>query len=174
MRSRNSSRRSLLALATGSIFAWDDAGGGILEYLPGVRRRDPRIRTLIYRQAGVIELDSRMISIRPFEVRQAGQPPPPDFAPFLGRALAWAYPTTTIHLDSQPAADVVIRGRIDLFHRIGSQGLRVNISAAVFDVTAGADFLLWNGAKKADWIRRFPADECLLRLADDFVATWSR
>lgn len=147
----------------------------MLESLPGFRRRDPRIRTQVFQQADAIELAGRAIGIRPFEIRQAGEPAPPDFAPYLGRALTWAFPDSVVELGPRPAAgaEVLVQGRVDLFHRMGAQGLRAAISVVVYDVSQGQEFMLWNGVKKADWIRRFPTDDCLLRLADDFVSTWS-
>jgi hypothetical protein len=147
---------------------------GVLELLPGYRRKDPRIRTQTYRQADAIRLEERTIGIRPFEIPQAGKPVPPDFAPFLGQALTWAFPDSVVDLDPGSAGEVevLIEGRMDLFHRVGAQGLRVAVSVVVYDVSAGEPFVLWHGAKKADWIRRFSTDDCLLALADDFVATW--
>ena len=166
------SRRRLLTWAAGAVLSSSEAGAGFLDHLPGVRRKDPRIRTQIYRRADAIGLNACAISIRPFKAPQAGSPAPPDFAPFLGRALAWAFPDSVVYLEPEPASEVVIEGRIDLFHRLGAQGLRANISVAVYDVSDGKEFILWHGAKKADWVRRFPTDDCLLHLADDFVSTW--
>lgn len=146
----------------------------MLESLPGFQRKDPRIHTQVYREADRIRLDGRAISIPPFAAPQAGKPRPPDFAPFLAKALSWAFPESTVYLDETPCAcsEVVIRGRIDLYHRVGSGGLKVKVSASVLDVSAEQEYVLWFGAKKADWIRRFAADDCLLLLADDFVASW--
>lgn len=147
----------------------------MLEALPGFRRKDPRIQTSTYRRAYPLELADRSIGIRPFPAPQGGKPVPPDFSPFLGRALSWAFPGSVIELDPRPSSgvEVLIEGRIELFHRLGAQGLRAAISASVFDVSADEQLVLWSGVKRADWVRRFPTGDCLLALADDFVATWS-
>ena len=167
-------RRRLLGWATGAVLLPDRGRTGILEDLPGFKRKDPRILTQTYRQADDIRLEGRAIAVTPFSAPQGGAPTPPDFAPFLGKALTWAYPDCTVHLDAEPCpcAEVIIRGRIDLYHRLGAAGLKVRVSATVLDVSAAEEYVLWFGAKKADWIRRFAADDCLLVLADDFVTSW--
>ncbi|MEZ5396469.1 MAG: hypothetical protein R2724_27230 [Bryobacterales bacterium] len=55
-------------------------------------RKDPRILTQTFRRATDIALDERSIRIEPIVAEQAGKPTPPDFAPFLGKALEWALP----------------------------------------------------------------------------------
>jgi len=168
------SRRRLLRWAVGAVLCSGNASSGVIEALPGFRRKDPRIQTFTYRRAYPLHLAGRSIAILPFPAPQPGRPKAPDFAPFLGLALGWAFPDSVIELDGNPTgADVLIEGKVDLLHRVGAQGLKASISASVFDVSAGEPFVLWSGTKKADWIRRFPMDDCLLQLADDFVKTWT-
>jgi hypothetical protein len=76
--------------------------------------------------------------------------------------------------DPRTGAEVLIQGQVELFHRLGAQGLRARISVQMFDVSKSGEYVMWMGAKDAEWIRRFPTDDCLLTLADDFVATWVR
>ena len=153
----------------------DLARAGVLESMPGFRRKDPRIRTLTYRHADAIRPAGRPFVVQRFTSDQAGRPAPPDFAPFVSRALAWAFPQSAVFQEPRPdnGPKIRIQGRIDLFHRFGSQGLRVEISACVLEVSCDEETVLWLGAKKADWIRRYSTDDCLLLLADDFVATWT-
>ncbi len=168
------SRRRLLRWATGASLLGEGLAAGILESLPGFQRRDPRIRTLTYRQTDPIELTERSIAVTPFPAPQGGQPPAPDFAPYLRRSLRRSFPKSTVESLATPDIEVLVRGRVELFHRVGARGLRVHVSAELYDVSAEGELVLWAGAKKADWIRRFPTDDCLQLLADSFIETWMK
>lgn len=164
-----SRRRLLERAAAGAAFP---AAGKAVELFG---RKDPRILTQTYRHSDAIALAERSIRVEPILADQPGKPKPPDFAPFLAKSLEWAFPEAEI-LVGEPAdapAEALVRGSIELFHRLGSQGLRVKIALTLFDTGEGEELVLWRGAKRADWVRRFPTDDCMLTLADDFAAEWT-
>ena len=67
--------------------------------------------------------------------------------------------------------DLVILGSVDALFRKPSKGLTARVTLRVINTRDGE--VLWYGTKRADWLRRFALDDCLLRLAWSFVSEWS-
>ena len=67
--------------------------------------------------------------------------------------------------------DLVILGSVDALFRKPSKDLTARVTLRVINTRDGE--VLWYGTKRADWLRQFALDDCLLRLAWSFVSEWS-
>ena len=142
--------------------------------LPGFQRKDPRVRFLTYQRSGTIALDARAVVVEPFPAPQGGRPRPPDFAPFLMRSITAIEPGASVEDGKVISGEgLLVRGRTDRLHRLGAGGLRVHVSLELYDTSTKPQILLWSGAVKADWVRRFPTDDCLQLIADYIVLYWT-
>jgi hypothetical protein len=141
----------------------------------------------------------RKVGVYPFVVLQGGGPPPPEFAPLLTQALLQEGSARSVTQapnapwDSTPAweanqwneasriaavaadgrergFDFVVLGRVDSFFRTAAQGLRAKVTVWLISTRDGA--VVWYGAKKAEWLRRYVIEECVLRLAWSFAIDW--
>ena len=180
------SDQAALALQSGGVFGW-------------LRRADPKIETFVFTQHDGLAVGEKRIGLLPFPAASEAEPAPPDFALSLLRALLedrrvdevrkldeapWeALPEwrkRTLDKQEQVRAAVGLgpyagfgsdrpRPGGDVF-RTARQGLTMKVSLRVLSTEDGR--VLWYGRKRAEWIRSFPTEDCLLRLARSFVEGW--
>ncbi len=160
---------------------------------------DPEITTLLYVYRPHLLLFDHKVGIYPFVVLQGGEPVPPEFAPLLVQALlqegsaasVTEVPTAPWHAtpvweagdwseSSRLAAaaadgrqrgfDFVVIGRVDSFFRTAAQGLEAKVTLWLVSTKDGA--IVWYGAKKAEWLRRYSLEDCITRLAWSFALDW--
>ena len=174
-----------LALQTGGVFPW-------------LRRADPKIETFVFTQLEDLAVGKTHVGILPFPGAPA-EPAPPDFGDFLLQALLEEGHVTAVRkpekapwerlpewqrqeLDELQRTrsavnwgraenlDLIVLGRTESVFRTAHQGLTVKVSARVLSVEDGR--VLWYGRKRAEWIRSYPTEDCLLNLARSFVDEW--
>jgi hypothetical protein len=163
------------------------------------KRSDPAITTFLFVYRPHLLLFDRKLGIYPFVIVQGGEPPPPEFAPLLTQALlqegssgsvtnvpvapwdatpAWedsqwteARRLAEIAADGRERGfDFVVMGRVDSFFRTAAQGLVAKVTVWLISTRDGA--VVWYGTKKADWLRHFSLEECVIRLAWSFATDW--
>ena len=178
--------QAALALQSGGVFGW-------------LRRADPKIETFVFTQHDGLAVGEKRIGLLPFPAASEAEPAPPDFALSLLRALLedrrvgevrkldeapWeALPEwrkRTLNKQEQVCAavswgrtqglDLIVLGRVETFFRTARQGLTMKVSLRVLSTEDGR--VLWYGRKRAEWIRSFPTEDCLLHLARSFVEEW--
>ena len=164
---------------------------------PWLQRADPKIQTEVIVDKRTAELLELKIGIFPFASNIKGEPGPPPFAQYLEKALLQAgadaaaaprrpwdglprHRVRSLTVENRRAAlaaagrssgrELVIWGTVENFYRDARGGLRVRVSLRVISAESGT--VLWRGEKHAEWIRSFPAADCLLNLAWSFVAEW--
>ncbi len=166
---------------------------------PLFKRGDPRITTYLFVYRPYLVLLDRKVGVYPFDVVQQGEPVPPAFAPLLAQALLqegsavsvtqvpiapweqtpiWEAPQwseagriAAVLADGRERGfDYVVLGRIDRFYRTAAQGLMARVTVWLISTQDGA--VVWYGAKHAEWLRRYPLEECLLNLAWSFAIDW--
>jgi hypothetical protein len=160
---------------------------------------DPAITTLLFVYRPHLILLDRKVGVYPFQILQGGEPVPPQFAPLLSQALlqegsassvtsipsapwegtpAWeadhwneARRLAAVAADGrQRGFDFVVMGRVDSFFRTAAEGLMAKVTVWLVSTEDGA--IVWYGAKKAEWLRRFSLEECVTRLAWSFAVDW--
>lgn len=163
------------------------------------KRGDPAITTFLYVYRPHLLLFDRKLGIYPFVILQGGEPAPPEFAPLLAQALlqegsaasvtyvpaapwdqtpvweagGWneARRLAAIAADGrQRGFDFVVMGRVDSFFRTAAQGLVAKVTIWLISTEDGR--VVWYGAKKAEWLRRFSLEEHVIRLAWSFATDW--
>lgn len=178
--------QTALAQRTGGVFPW-------------LHRGDPKIQTFVFTRHPRLAVRKTRIGLLPFPAAREAEPVPPDFAASLLRALLEGRQVTDVRKPAQapwealpewqrreldePARvrlalkwgrgeglDLIVRGRIEALFRTSHQGLTVKVALRVLRVKDGR--VLWDGRKRAEWIRSFPTEDCLLNLARSFVAEW--
>jgi hypothetical protein len=163
------------------------------------KRGDPAITTFLYVYRPHLLLLDRKLGVYPFVILQGGEPVPPEFGPAFAQALlqeasaagvtyvpvapwegtpAWELDRWTaggrlaaIAADGrQRGFDFVVMGRVDSFFRTAAQGLVAKVTVWLVSTENGA--VVWYGAKKAEWLRRFSLEECVIRLCWSFATAW--
>jgi hypothetical protein len=139
------------------------------------------------------------LGVYPFVIVQGGEPAPPEFAPVFAQALLQEGSASSVTYvpatpwDDTPAweagrwtdatriaalaadarrrgFDFVVMGRIDSFFRTAAQGLAAKVTVWLISAHDGA--VVWHGSKKAEWLRRFSLEDCVIRLAWSFATDW--
>jgi hypothetical protein len=170
-----------------------------LHAAPWFKRGDPEITTHLFVYRPHLLLLDRKLAVYPFVVVQGGEPVPPDFGPLLAQALLqegsassvtqipdapWDQTPTweasrwneagriaAVAADGRERGfDFVVLGRIDRFYRTAAQGLSAQVTVWLIETSDGA--VVWYGAKKAEWLRRYTLEECVVRLAWSFAIEW--
>jgi hypothetical protein len=165
----------------------------------GFKRGDPAITTFLFVYRPHLLLFDRKLGIYPFVILQRGEPAPPEFAPLLAQALlqegsasAVTYVPTAPWDDTpvweaerwtearrlaavaadgrQRGFDFVVMGRIDSLFRTAAQGLVAKVTIWLISTHDGS--VAWHGLKKAEWLRRFSLEDCVIRLAWSFAVDW--
>ena len=173
------------------------AGSPVSAIVPLASAQEPKIQTEVIVDKRTTDLLELKIGIFPFASNIKGEPGAPPFARYLEKALLQAGADATAAArrpwDGLPThrlaaltgedrrealaaaarssgRDLVIWGTVENFYRDARGGLRVRVSLRVISAESGT--VLWRGEKYAEWIRRFPVEDCLLNLAWSFVAEW--
>jgi hypothetical protein len=175
------------------------AGAAPLNASSWFKHGDPAITTFLFVYRPHLMLLDRKVGIYPFQILQGGEPIPPEFAPLLSQALLQEGSATSV--TNIPAApwdgtppweaeqwsearrlaavvadgrerglDFVVLGRIDSLFRTAAEGLMAKVTVWLVSTEDGA--IVWYGAKKAEWLRRFSLEECVTRLAWSFAVDW--
>lgn len=166
---------------------------------PWFKRADPDITTHLFVYRTHLTLLDRRLGVYPFVIAQGGEPRPPEFAPRLTQALLqegsavsvtqvpgapwdqtpdweasrWneASRIAAVAADGRERGfDFVVLGRVDSFFRTAAQGLTAKVTVWLISTQDGA--VVWYGSKKAEWLRRYSVEECVLRLAWSFATDW--
>jgi hypothetical protein len=166
---------------------------------PWFKRADPDITTHLFVYRTHLTLLDRRLGVYPFVIAQGGEPRPPEFAPLLTQALLQEGSAASVtHVPGAPwdqtpdweasrwneasriaavaadgrerGFDFVVLGRVDSFFRTAAQGLTAKVSVWLISTQDGA--VVWYGSKKAEWLRRYSVEECVLRLAWSFATDW--
>ncbi len=147
-------------------------------------RSDPKIDHLVWVRKLPPYLDKKRVGFLPFQVPDSVSPEPPSFAEILqqlvqaenaARSVTVAGSVAFAADDVDAAArfgrlqgyDLVVLGRVDSLFRRSNGGLVLKITLRLVSTSKGE--VLWYGAKKADWIRYFPLEDCLRSLAYAFL-----
>jgi hypothetical protein len=173
--------------------------GDRLKPFPWFNRGDPRIQTHVFLRGVDLDISGKRIAIYPFDVSPKVQPDLAPFGPVLEQALyqegtaavveylpvaPWRGPLSPQMkeptdrerdnlgvIDARSRnADLLVVGRVQPAFRTAGGGLLVNITVRVLSARDGR--ILWYGRKRADWIRRFPIEDCFLNLAWSLVKDW--
>jgi hypothetical protein len=163
------------------------------------KRGDPAITTFLFVYRPHLLLFDRKLGVYPFVILQGGEPPPPEFAPLLAQALlqegsaasvtyvpeapwdgtpVWeagrwteARRLAAIAADGRRRGfDFVVMGRVDSLFRTAGEGLAAKVTVWLISTRDGG--VVWYGTKKAEWLRRFSLEECVIRLAWSFAIDW--
>jgi hypothetical protein len=67
-------------------------------------------------------------------------------------------------------ADLAVVGQLHSVFRTAGGGLTIKLTVRVISTQDGR--VIWYGRKRADWIRRFPIEDCYLNLAWSLVRDW--
>ena len=170
-----------------------------LKSFPGFNRGDPKIQTIVFVYMPHLIISDKRVGVLPFDLPADGEPQAPPFGAFLQQALLESEAARSVsYIPSLPWAkvpawklerwteadrisvaaqdgrarglDYVAIGRVDSLFRTASHGLQANVTLWLISSSDGR--VAWYGAKKAVWLRRYPTEECLLRLAWSFVTEW--
>jgi hypothetical protein len=173
--------------------------GARLQAAPWFKRADPDITTHLFVYRTHLTLLDRRLGVYPFVIVQGGEPRPPEFGPPLTQALLqegsavsvtqvpgapwdqtpdweasrWneASRIAAVAADGRERGfDFVVLGRVDSFFRTAAQGLTAKVTVWLISTQDGA--VVWYGSKKAEWLRRYSVEECVLRLAWSFAIDW--
>ena len=163
------------------------------------KRGDPHITTFLFVYRPHLLLLDRQLGVYPFVIEQGGEPSPPEFAPLFAQALLQEGSTASIVFvpeapweatapwkaglwtesariaavaadGRQRGFDFVVLGRVDRLYRTTADGLVAKVTVWLISTADGA--VVWYGAKNADWLRRFPLEDCILRLGWAFAIDW--
>ncbi len=173
--------------------------GDGLKPFPWFNRSDPKIQTQVFLRGVDLDISGKRVAIYALDVPVKGQPDLIPFGPVLEQALyqekssaavdyfpapPWRSPlapqmkdltdherdgSAILHGRSKNA-DLVVIGGVQSAFRTAGGGLLVSISLRVISAHDGR--IVWYGRKRADWIRRFPIEDCFLNLAWSFVSDW--
>jgi len=175
------------------------ASGGSAPAAAWFKRGDPHITTFLFVYRPHLVLMDRELGVYPFVILQEGEPSPPEFGPLFTQALlqegsiasvayvpeapwdgapvwkanGWteASRIAAVAADGrQRGYDFVVLGRVDRLFRTASDGLVARVTVWLISTSDGA--VVWYGAKNADWLRRFPLEDCVLRLGWSFAVDW--
>ncbi len=158
---------------------------------PFFNRGDPKIQTLVFvHRPSCCDLARLRVGVLPFPLPDAVRPGTPPFDAILEQVLLADFAAASTLLlrgraagppeqaDEERAslaaalgrahhADLVVLGRVEsLLHR-PSGGLVAKVSLRV--VSAASGEVVFYGAKKADWIRDYPIEDCFRTLARSFL-----
>ena len=165
---------------------------------PWITQADPRIVTRTFITPSGPFVDGTRIVILPFD-QPPGGPAPPPFGEFVFQGLLQqGHAESIVSLPSTPWAEppawkagrqtdadrfaaaalegrehgcqYVVTGRVHWVFRTTAYGLRARVT--IWVVAAETAEVVWYGTKTADWIRAYPLEDCLLRLAWSFVSDW--
>ncbi len=193
----------VLCRALGLVLIAITAADGLsaqLKGFPWINRGDPKINASVFVDAPRFKLACKEVGVFPFRVPDQGEPQAVAFATLLRQALLMQGAAEMIAdipslpWDDMPAwklreltdgekisavakdgdarrLDLVILGSVDSLFRKPSGGLEARVTIRVVDTSDGE--ILWYGTRQADWIRYFPAEECLLHIAWSFVEAWT-
>ncbi len=186
----------ILIVSQGSQAAAALQSGGLF---PWLRRGDPKIETFVFMQRAGLAVGKKRIGLLPFPAAREAEPVPPDFASSLLRALLEDRQVTEVRKPEQApwvalpewrrreldepeqvrsavawgraqGLDLIVLGRTEALFRTARQGLTVKVSVRVLSAEDGR--VVWYGRKRAEWIRLFPIEDCMLHLARSFVEEW--
>ena len=167
---------------------------------PWINRGDPKINAVEFVDAPRFKLACKEVGVFPFSGPDQGEPQAVAFATLLRQALLMQGAAEMIAdipslpWDDMPAwklreltdgekisavakdgdarrLDLVVLGSVDSLFRKPSGGLEARVTIRVVDTSDGE--ILWYGTRQADWVRYFPAEECLLHIAWSFVEAWT-
>lgn len=193
----------VLCRALGLVLIAAAAADGLsaqLKGFPWINRGDPKINAVAFVDAPRFKLACKEVGVFPFRVPAQGEPQAIAFATLLRQALLMQGAAEMIAdipslpWDDMPAwklreltdgekisavakdgdarrLDLVVLGSVDSLFRKPSGGLEARVTIRVVDTSDGE--ILWYGTRQADWIRYFPAEECLLHIAWSFVEAWT-
>jgi hypothetical protein len=161
------------------------------ETLPHFQRSDPRIRIETFLRSAEISVVEKRVGVFEFVSEPQGSPPSPDLAPYFQQALwqqqlaieaVWLGPVPALSAPTPAGSrfdqafilaasqvarthgvDVVLIGRTQRVVRTISGGLTVK--ATLWLVHVEGQTVLWHGRFRADWLRHFPLEDCLLHAA---------
>ncbi len=190
----------LLVSCLGTLVVGSTLPAQKLKPFPFFNRSDPKIETRVFVRAPQLKLACREVGVLPFSRSNQPNPNVPSFETFLQQALLQSAKAEMI--DSVPALpwdnlpdwkvrqltdvdrigavakqgysrklDLVIFGTVDTLFRKPSKGLVARVTLRVISTRDGE--VLWYGTKRADWLRRFALEDCLLHLAWSFVSEWN-
>ena len=171
-----------------------------LKPFPFFNRSDPKMETRVFVHAPQLKLACKEVGVLPFSRSNQPDPKAPSFETFLQQALLQNAKAEMI--DSVPTLpwgnlpdwkvreltdadridavakqgysrklDLVIFGTVDTLFRKPSRGLVARVTLRVISTRDGE--IHWYGTKRADWLRHFALEDCLLHLAWSFVSEWS-
>ena len=193
-------RRLSVILWLGGLVSNQGLAAQKLKSFPFFNRSDPKIETRVFVHAPQLKLACKEVGVLPVSRSHQPDPAAPAFETFLQQALLQNAKAEMIDSvpslpwDNLPAwkvreltdadriaavakqgysrkLDLVILGSVDALFRKPSKGLTARVTLRVINTRDGE--VLWYGTKRADWLRRFALDDCLLRLAWSFVSEWS-
>ena len=171
-----------------------------LKPFPFFNRSDPKIDTRVFVHAPQLKLAGKEVGVLPFSRSSQPDHNAPSFETFLQQALLqnakaeMIDSVPTLPWDNLPAwklieltdadridavakqgysrkLDLVVFGKVDALFRKPSKGLVARVTLRVVSTRDGE--ILWYGTKRADWLRHFTLEDCLLHLARSFVSEWS-
>ena len=192
--------RSSLVFCLSMLLAGSAQPAQKLKPFPLFNRSDPKIETRVFVHAPRLKLACKEVGVLPFSPSNQPDTKAPSFEIFLQQALLQNAKAEMI--DSVPALpwdhlpawkvreltdadrigavakqgysrklDLVILGSVDALFRKPSKGLVARVTLRVVSTRDGE--ILWYGTKRADWLRHFTLEDCLLHLAGSFVSEWS-
>ncbi len=176
----------LLLLAPGSLSALG------LKSFPFINRGGPKLKTLTFIQSPTLSLANVRVGVFGFSIPSYADPPPPPFGELLYQALlaeqaagrvtyldaAWDSEKLAEQERIASAAsygrarglDLIVLGRLDSMLSRSSGGLVLKVTCRLVSTQTGE--VLWYGSKKADWLRRYPLEDCFRTLAYSFLEEW--